>query len=105
MAEIPPGSVIVTPDDMWKAIEETRDAGRRTENAVNELKQLVSPALADVREDITKTDARVDKLDARVVELEHQSWATKWVPALATSVVCTVVGGVALYFVSHGAIS
>lgn len=101
MTEIPAGSVIVTPDDMWKAIEETRDAGRRTENAVNELKALVSPALADIREDITKVDARIDKTDARVTELEHQSWATRWVPALATSVVCTVVGGVALFLLTR----
>lgn len=101
MTEIPAGSVIVTPDDMWKAIEDTRDAGRRTEIAVNELKNLVSPALADIRGDITKVDARVDKTDDRVTELEHQSWATRWVPALATSTVCTVAGGVILYVITR----
>lgn len=92
---LPPGSVIITPEDMWRAIEEIRDTGRRTESAVTELKLVVNPALNNLRAD-------VDEHDKRLNALEQQAWSSRWVPAIVTAILTTVIGGVALYLVTNG---
>lgn len=94
MAEIPSGSVIITPDDMWRTIQETAESSRRTEAAVNELKLLVNPALGDLHKD-------VEKLETRVSELEKQSWSSRWVPALVMSLLVAVAGGVAMFVITN----
>ena len=91
---IPPGSVIVTPEDMWTAIGEIRDTGHRTENAINELRLTVNPVVSELRQD-------VDKHDKRITALEEQSWASRWVPAIVMSLIVTVIGGVAIYVITH----
>lgn len=94
MAEIPSGSVIITPDDMWRAIETIRDTGQRTNEAVTELKLLVNPMLNDLRADVLKNGDRI-------AALEQQSWSSRWVPALVMSLLCTLGGGITLYIVTH----
>lgn len=105
MAEIPPGSVIVTPDDMWRAIETIRDTGQRTNEAVTELKLLVNPALGEIRGDIADLSQRerdhFTNLNSRVVELEKQSWSSRWVPAIVMAVLCSTIAGVLVYIVTH----
>lgn len=102
---IPPGSVIVTPEDMWTAIGEIRDTGHRTETAINELRLTVNPALTDLRQDVD-TNARIerehhDKHDVRLTELEQQSWSSRWVPAIVMSLIVTAIGGVVVYVLTH----
>lgn len=104
--QIPSGSVIITPEDMWRAIEEIRDTGRRTESAVTELKLVVNPALNDLRSDVDE-NARIErehheKHDAQIRALEEQSWSSRWVPAIVTSVLASVAAGVVLFVVTRG---
>jgi hypothetical protein len=93
-AEIPPGSVIVTPQDMWQAIGEIRDSSHRTEGTINELKNMVNPALGDLKADYAK-------LEVRVVDLERSSWSSKWVPAIVMAVLCSTIAGILVYIVTH----
>lgn len=102
---IPPGSVIVTPEDMWTAIGEIRDTGHRTENVINELRITMNPALADLRQDID-TNARIErehheKHDIRITALEQASWSSRWVPAIVMGIIVTAVGGIVVYIVTH----
>lgn len=103
MAEIPSGSVIITPDDMWRTIQDTAESSRRTEAAVNELKLLVNPALHEVRSDVATLDTREqnnhEKHEGRIRALEEQSWASRWVPALVTAVLCSVIAGVIVFVI------
>lgn len=104
MAEIPSGSVIITPDDMWKTIQETAESSRRTEAAVNELKVLVNPALGDLRRDLEKLDDReqehYDRHAGSILELQQQSWSSRWVPAIITSLLVAVIAGVAMLVIT-----
>ena len=101
--EIPSGSVIITPDDMWKAIETIRDTGARTEQAVSRLELIVNPALNDIRGDVQTLDDREaahhNAHGIRITDLERQSWSSRWVPALITSLLSSVAGGIALYVI------
>ncbi len=105
MVEIPSGSVIITPDDMWRAIETIRDTGQRTNEAVTELKLLVNPALGEIRADITDLSQRerdhFNNLNGRMVDLEKQSWSSRWVPAIVMAVLCSAIAGVLVYAVTH----
>lgn len=102
---LPPGSVIVTPEDMWKAIGEIRDTGHRTETAITELRLLVNPALAEVRDDVAKLDAREqahhDSHNDRLRLLEEQSWASRWAPAIVMSLLVSGVGGAIVFVVTQ----
>lgn len=111
-AVIPPGSVIVTPEDMWAAIGEIRDIGHRTESAITELRLAVNPAINDLRQDVDqnarierehheKTNQRIDGLGETVHALEKQSWSSRWVPALVSAILAAVVGGVLVYTFAH----
>lgn len=91
---IPPGSVIVTPEDMWTAISEIRETGHRTETAIAELKLTVNPAVSDLRRDFKE-------LDGRVTTLEHQSWSSRWVPPLVSAIIVAAIGGVLVYTFVH----
>lgn len=91
---IPPGSVIVTPEDMWSAIGEIRDTGHRTETAINELRLTVNPAVTDLRKD-------VDDHAGRLTALEQASWSSRWVPAIVTSLLVGVIVGVIVYVITH----
>ena len=105
-SEIPSGSVIITPDDMWKAIQETRDIARGTQIAVAEIKLIVDPALNDIRGNVQDLDDREaahhNAHGIRITELERQSWSARWVPALITSLLCSVAGGIAIYVITRG---
>jgi len=97
--------VIVTPEDMWTAIGEIRDTGHRTETAINELRLTVNPALTDLRQDVDN-NARIerehhDKHDDRIASLEQASWSSRWVPAIVMSLIVAVLGGVAIYVITH----
>lgn len=103
--EIPSGSVIITPDDMWKTIGDIRDTGLRTERAVAELALSVNPALATIRQDVD-ANARSEKEhheshDQRIRSLEEQSWSSRWVPAIVMAVLCSVIAGVIVYALTH----
>lgn len=103
-SEIPSGSVIITPDDMWRTIQETRDIAAGTRKSVDELKVLVNPALNDLRDDIHVLDTREQKHhedhDAKILALQQQSWSSRWVPALVMSLLCTIGGGITLYILT-----
>lgn len=91
---IPPGSVIVTPEDMWAAIGEIRETGHRTENTLNELRLTLNPAMNDLRQDL-------DSIDKRLTAVEQASWSSRWVPAIVMSLIVTVLGGVTVYIITH----
>ena len=105
-SEIPSGSVIITPDDMWKAIQETRDIARGTQVAVAEIKLIVDPALNDIRDDMRilndREAAHHEHHGKLIQELQQASWSARWVPALITSLLCSVAGGIALYVITRG---
>lgn len=104
--EIPSGSVIVTPDDMWKAIQETREIARDTQQAVAAIRLIVDPALNDIREDIRTLDDREaahhEHHGKLIQDLQQASWSSRWVPALVTSLLCSVAAGVVLYIITRG---
>ena len=105
-SEIPSGSVIITPDDMWKAIQAIRDTGVRTEQAVSRLELTLSPALNNIRDDLQILDIREaahhEHHGKLIQELQQASWSARWVPALITSLLCSVAGGIALYVITRG---
>ena len=103
--EIPSGSVIITPDDMWKAIETIKDTGARTEQAVSRLELTLNPALTDIRGDLQTLDDREaahhNAHGARITDLERQSWSSKWVPAIFMAVICSAIAGVIVYAITR----
>ena len=104
--EIPSGSVIITPDDMWKTIQETRDIARETQVAVAAIKLIVDPALNDIRDDMRTLEDREaahhEHHGKLIQELQQASWSSRWVPALITSLLSSVAGGVTLYVIIRG---
>lgn len=93
--QIPSGSVIITPEDMWHAIERIEETGRRTEGAVTRLELIVNPSLKDLRGDL-------DGLGERLRTLEEVSWSSRWVPAIVMSLLASVAGGVVLFIITRG---
>ena len=104
--EIPSGSVIITPEHMWKAIETIKETGARTEQAVSRLELTLNPALTDIRGDLQTLDDREsahhEHHNKLIQDLQQASWSTRWVPALVTSLLCSVAGGIVLYIVTRG---
>lgn len=103
--EIPSGSVIITPDDMWKTIQETRDIAASTATAVNELKLIVNPTLSDIRADLQTLDDRENAHHnahgVRLTDLERGVWSSRWVPAIFMAVICSSLAGVIVYAVTR----
>jgi hypothetical protein len=58
MPAIPPGSVLITPQQMYAQIGELT-------TAVRELKSAVDPAMVEVRHDLTDHESRLRQLEAR----------------------------------------
>lgn len=104
--EIPPGSVYITPKQMWEAIQETRDIAKGTAKAVDELRLMVDPVLHDLRADLTALATRHDTDHAahavKIEALEKQAWSSKWVPTLVTAVLTAAATGLVLAFITHG---
>jgi hypothetical protein len=78
MVDLPPGSVIITPNQMYA---EMQDIGRK----VDHLADIVDPAIAQLRTDITEVEkhvavitaerkAAVEALDRRIRGLENWRW-------------------------------
>ncbi|GAA3729991.1 hypothetical protein GCM10022239_03260 [Leifsonia bigeumensis] len=105
-AEIPSGSVIITPDDMWKTVQETRDIARDTQQEVSKIRLLIDPELKNIREDVRTLDDREaahhNAHGLRITDLEKASWSSRWIPALITSLLCSVAAGVVLYIITRG---
>lgn len=111
---IPPGSLIVTPKDMWDRISEIQETGHRTESAVNELRLTVNPELRDLRQDVDTNTARVTALEkelprngeARITALEQHSWASRWLPTGVSAVLTAALTGLIMYgigqWITHG---
>lgn len=100
--QIPSGSVIVTPDNMWQVIQETRDG-------VNELKTLMNPALKDIRDDVKSLDDREQKHHeehaSAISDLQKQSWSSKWVGPLISGTLVAAIGGIAVWVLTHVAVN
>lgn len=64
---VPPGAVVITAKEMYELVVETRDE-------VRSLKDIFSPAINEVRTDVSdlRTENRV--LAARVTALERFKW-------------------------------
>ena len=105
MTDIPSGSVIITPDDMWKAIQETRDIARGTQVAVAEIKLIVDPALNNIRDDVRTLDDREaahhEHHGKQIQELQQASWSSRWVPALIASLLFSVGASVLFYVIQR----
>lgn len=111
---IPPGSVIVTPDDMWETIREIQTTGHRTESAINDLRLTVNPELHNLRQDEDATMQRVTALEremprngeARITALEQHSWASRWLPTGVSAVLTAALTGLIMYgigqWITHG---
>jgi hypothetical protein len=56
---MPPGSVVVTPGDMYAEI---RDMGKKLDH----LASVVDPAFADIRSDMSDHESRIRGLERRV---------------------------------------
>ena len=105
MTDIPSGSVIITPDDMWKAIETIKDTGIRTEQAVSRLELTLSPALNNIRDDVRTLDDREathhEHHGKQIQELQQASWSSRWVPALIASLLFSVGASVLFYVIQR----
>lgn len=58
-AEMPPGSVIVTPGDMYTEI---RDMGKK----LDRLTTVIDPALTTIREDVADHESRLRSVEKRI---------------------------------------
>lgn len=85
VSEIPHGSVVITPSQMYDLMQSTRDE-------VKHLTAIVDPALAEIRADVARNAERIEtvtaerktaveklhaadeKLDGRVRALENWRW-------------------------------
>lgn len=92
--EIPPGSVYITPKQMWEEIVAVRAS-------VDKLTTLVDPSLRNLRGDISDLQKQHDGLAVKVEALEKQAWSSKWVPALVTAVVAAVLTGSIITLISN----
>jgi len=78
---VPPGSAIITPNQM---LAELHEVGKKVDHLVS----VVDPALAELRKDLGETDKRATLLEARVRVIEN--W--RWFVLGAAAVVGTVTG-------------
>ena len=82
-AQIPDGSVVVTPTDMYREIRDMHDELRALNSSIN-------PALQEIRGD-------VEDHETRIRTLEKFSWKQIG----ASSVLATVVSGAVAYLSAH----
>lgn len=72
--EIPAGSVVITPVEMYTELRDVHDEIKR-------LATLIDPALAEVRADITENKNRVEAHDLRLRAVELRVWFAAGVAA------------------------
>jgi len=67
MSTMPPGSVVITPTDMYAEI-------RVMSGKVDHLASILDPALSTIRGDLSEAIAahKTDIKDVRVVQLDHE---------------------------------
>lgn len=99
---IPPGSVIVTPEQMWVVMQETRDSVRK-------LETLLNPSLAEIHQDHRELDEREnihhEAHERAIRDLQQATWSSRWVTALVTATGTAAVGGLVLWVLGSGHIS
>lgn len=67
MTTIPEGAVIITPNEMYR---EMQNIGKSVERLAN----MIDPALAELRADVVEARAQSAALDTRVRVLENWRW-------------------------------
>jgi hypothetical protein len=64
---LPPGSAVITPNQMYGELHEI---GRK----LDRLTAVVDPALAELRKDLGETDRQATLLEARLRVIENWRW-------------------------------
>lgn len=64
---VPPGSVVVTPYQMY---EEMREIGKE----VREVKSILDPALANLRSDVSDNREKIESLREKMHSMERRLW-------------------------------
>lgn len=82
-AQIPDGSVVVTPTDMYREIRDMHDELRALNSSIN-------PALQELRADVSDHESRIRTLERRV-----------WQAAGAVGVVAVFAGWLVDYIATH----
>lgn len=67
MATMPPGSVVITPTQMYAEI-------RVMSGKIDHLANVIDPALAGLRDDIGAVDNKVKDHEARLRSIEKRLW-------------------------------
>lgn len=80
-AQIPDGSVIVTPTEMYAEI-------RAANQKIDHLATLLDPAVQDIRHDVADHETRIRSL-------EHRVWRAAGMATVAASVIALAVEYVA----------
>ncbi len=103
--EIPPGSVYITPKQMWEATQESLSLARENAQKLDELKLMVDPVLHDLRADLNALEIRHDKDHTEhaieIEALKKQAWSSKWVPALVSFVLSSTVVAIVVMLVTR----
>lgn len=90
-SEIPPGSVVITPQDMWDAIG-------RIEKTTEDIRATIAPQVGDLRSDHDDLKKDVDDHETRIRAVEKANWKQAGIYA-AISVIVTI--GEAMYYTTH----
>jgi hypothetical protein len=105
-SEIPAGSVVITPQNMWESIN-------RIETVVNEIKITLAPAVKDLRDDhdvlagVVEANRKAAAEDLATVKNDHEqrlrdvekaNWKQAGIYA-AITVIATI--GEAIYYTTH----
>lgn len=81
---IPQGSVIITPSDMYK---EMQDIGKK----VDHLTAVVDPAFAQVRTDVAYNRSEIEKHEIRLNKTENQ---LSWIKGIGSVLALALSSGV-----------
>lgn len=94
-SEIPPGSVVITPQDMWDAIG-------RIEKTTEDIRATIAPQVGDLRsdhDDLKRELSAVQKdHETRIRAVEKANWKQAGIYA-AITVIATI--GEAMYYTTH----
>lgn len=90
----PPGSVYITPKQMWDATQESLTLARDNAQKLEELKGLFAPKMSDLQLEIAANKVRIDAL-------EKQSWSSRWVTALVVAVLTASITGVIVVIITR----
>lgn len=94
MTEVPPGSVVVTPEDMWDAINEIRDGVRKFGPSYDQLKTRI--------DEVDKNEKdHYKEVSKDILDLKKRSWSNQWINVAAGAGLTGVVGGIALWLVGN----